>query len=60
MGEKRSRARLRDLKLSFFSDCGSTGSKSTVGPGIFEPQCLGSATRFSALFLLHSFGDGRA
>ena len=34
-GEKKSRDRFRDLKLSFFSDCGSTGSISSVGPGIF-------------------------
>lgn len=48
MGEKRSSARFRDLKLSFFSDCGSTGSISKMGPGI-------SKFRVSE----NNFADGR-
>lgn len=30
IGEKRSRARFRDLKLSFLRDCGSTGSSNAA------------------------------
>lgn len=33
-GEKSSSDRLRDLRLSFFSDCASMGSISVVGAGI--------------------------
>ena len=53
-GEKKSRERFRDLKLSFFSDCGSTGSISSVGPGIFFLSPCFSLLKFTlGLSLYH-------